>query len=309
MRIRGCPPLSGLPQHLRRPGQHRRVRTTCGAAAATRSTSPPSAFGSRSRRVRSICSTSAGARTGSRLSLRPTCAAKGAGIRAAVEAGAALLAVCGGYQLLGRGYRGRDGSCMPGAGLFPLETDRRRTSHDRRRAARVRARARRASDARGLREPRRSDAARPGRRAARPGCRGFRQRRRVGVRGCRVAAAIGTYLHGPLLPRNPWLADWLLARALAHATARSHLRSSRSTTSWRRQRTPSPRAAHESAAAVRRTKARQASPLRGRVGAGLCPALVTGPRGSRGRRRDRRAASGGGTVGSAGATRSPRARR
>ena len=29
---------------------------------------------------------------------------------------------------------------------------------------------------------------------------------------------IGTYLHGPLLPRNPWLADWLLAQALAHRT-------------------------------------------------------------------------------------------
>jgi CobQ-like glutamine amidotransferase family enzyme len=27
---------------------------------------------------------------------------------------------------------------------------------------------------------------------------------------------IGTYLHGPLLPRNGWLADWLLAQALAH---------------------------------------------------------------------------------------------
>ena len=25
---------------------------------------------------------------------------------------------------------------------------------------------------------------------------------------------IGTYLHGPLLPKNPQLADWLLARAL-----------------------------------------------------------------------------------------------
>ena len=32
-----------------------------------------------------------------------------------------------------------------------------------------------------------------------------------------MAAAIGTYLHGPLLPRNPALADWLLARALEHA--------------------------------------------------------------------------------------------
>jgi CobQ-like glutamine amidotransferase family enzyme len=38
-----------------------------------------------------------------------------------------------------------------------------------------------------------------------------------GFEGCRLGNAIGTYLHGPLLPRNPWLADWLLGRALAHA--------------------------------------------------------------------------------------------
>ena len=40
-----------------------------------------------------------------------------------------------------------------------------------------------------------------------------------GFEGCRLGNALGTYLHGPLLPRNPWLADWLLARALAHAGA------------------------------------------------------------------------------------------
>jgi lipid II isoglutaminyl synthase (glutamine-hydrolysing) len=39
-----------------------------------------------------------------------------------------------------------------------------------------------------------------------------------GFEGCRVGRAIGTYLHGPLLPRNPWLADWLLAQAIAHQT-------------------------------------------------------------------------------------------
>jgi lipid II isoglutaminyl synthase (glutamine-hydrolysing) len=38
-----------------------------------------------------------------------------------------------------------------------------------------------------------------------------------GYEGCVVGNAVGTYLHGPLLPRNPWLADWLLARALEHA--------------------------------------------------------------------------------------------
>ena len=38
---------------------------------------------------------------------------------------------------------------------------------------------------------------------------------RTGFEGCRVGRAVGTYLHGPLLPRNPWLADWLIAQALA----------------------------------------------------------------------------------------------
>ena len=37
-----------------------------------------------------------------------------------------------------------------------------------------------------------------------------------GFEGCRVGTALGTYLHGPLLPRNPALADWLLSRALQH---------------------------------------------------------------------------------------------
>jgi CobQ-like glutamine amidotransferase family enzyme len=37
-----------------------------------------------------------------------------------------------------------------------------------------------------------------------------------GFEGCRRERIYGTYLHGPLLPRNPWLADRLLADALAH---------------------------------------------------------------------------------------------
>ncbi len=54
--------------------------------------------------------------------IAPDLAAKGDAIRAAHDRGVAMLAVCGGYQLLGRGYRGRDGSFMPGAGLFAHET-------------------------------------------------------------------------------------------------------------------------------------------------------------------------------------------
>ena len=53
-----------------------------------------------------------------------------------------------------------------------------------------------------------------------------------GYEGCRAGRVIGTYLHGPLLPRNPWLADWLLAQAAAHASGgEAASRSSRSRTS------------------------------------------------------------------------------
>ena len=37
-----------------------------------------------------------------------------------------------------------------------------------------------------------------------------------GSEGARYREVYATYLHGPVLPKNPWLADHLLARALAH---------------------------------------------------------------------------------------------
>jgi CobQ-like glutamine amidotransferase family enzyme len=45
---------------------------------------------------------------------------------------------------------------------------------------------------------------------------GFGNDGRSGAEGCRYRRVYGTYLHGPLLPRNPWFADRLLAEALAH---------------------------------------------------------------------------------------------
>ncbi|HEY8407293.1 MAG TPA: hypothetical protein VIK66_04895 [Gaiellaceae bacterium] len=138
-------------------------------------------------------------------------AAKAAPLLEAVEGGAALLAVCGGYQLLGRGYRGFHGEDMPGVGLFALET----VAGDTRMIGDVlletdlgpiagfenhAGRTRLDPDAQPL-----------GRVVA-----GFGNDGESGFEGCRVRRAIGTYLHGPLLPRNPHLADWLLAEALAH---------------------------------------------------------------------------------------------
>ena len=141
---------------------------------------------------------------------------KADGVRAAVADGAAVLAVCGGYQLLGRSYRDLQGEDLPGVGLFPLET----VAGDRRmigdvllecelEAGLVRTLAGFENHAG---RTRLDAGAEPlGRVVA-----GFGNDGESGFEGCRVGRAVGTYLHGPLLPRNPWLADWVLAQALAH---------------------------------------------------------------------------------------------
>jgi CobQ-like glutamine amidotransferase family enzyme len=149
--------------------------------------------------------------------IAPDLASRADAIRAAVESGAALLAVCGGYQLLGRGYRGRDGAWMPGAGLFPHETlagarrmigdvllDCELEPGERHTAAGFENHAGRTMLDHG--------AVPLGRVVA-----GYGNDGASGFEGCRVRNAIGTYLHGPLLPRNPWLADWLLSAAIGHA--------------------------------------------------------------------------------------------
>jgi CobQ-like glutamine amidotransferase family enzyme len=150
--------------------------------------------------------------------IAPDIAAKGPALSEAAEGGAVILAVCGGYQLLGRHYRDRYGNELPGAGLLPLHTvagDRRMIGDvlldcefepggPRTLAGFENHAGRTILD----------DGAEPlGRVVA-----GFGNDGESGYEGCRVGRVVGTYLHGPLLPRNPWLADWLLAQAAGHAT-------------------------------------------------------------------------------------------
>jgi len=146
----------------------------------------------------------------------PDLAERGDVLRLAVEAGTALLAVCGGYQLLGRGYRGRDGSWLPGADIFPLET----VAGERRLIGDVLLEVELdgiSTTVAGFENHAGRTLLDPGATALGRVLAGHGNDGASGLEGCRVAAAIGTYLHGPLLPRNPALADWLLARALEHA--------------------------------------------------------------------------------------------
>jgi lipid II isoglutaminyl synthase (glutamine-hydrolysing) len=143
-------------------------------------------------------------------------ATKATALREAVAGGAAMLAVCGGFQLAGRGYTGVDGSRMPGVELLDLDTiagptrlignlvieadldgERRTLVGFENHAGRTRL----------------GPSARPLGRVV----HGHGNNGEDGWEGAVQGAVIGTYLHGPLLPKNPWLADRLILWALRHA--------------------------------------------------------------------------------------------
>ncbi len=133
----------------------------------------------------------------------------------AIEAGLPVLAVCGGYQLLGEYYELQSGERIPGLGLLAVatragkgrligniaiewvsqsgESDGKtivgfenhagRTFHDYAPLGRV--------------------------------LKGHGNNGRDHHEGLQYKGVVGTYIHGPLLPKNPHLADHLLAQALA----------------------------------------------------------------------------------------------
>jgi lipid II isoglutaminyl synthase (glutamine-hydrolysing) len=145
-------------------------------------------------------------------------AGKSAQVLEAAAAGVAVLAVCGGYQLLGRFYRFGNGEELPGVGLFPLHT----IAGERRMIGDILLDCELDPGRRHTLAGFENHAGRtyldPGVEALGRVVAGFGNDGSSGFEGCRVGRAIGTYLHGPLLPRNPWLADWLLEQAIAHQT-------------------------------------------------------------------------------------------
>jgi CobQ-like glutamine amidotransferase family enzyme len=143
-------------------------------------------------------------------------ATKGPAIREGVEAGLALLAVCGAYQLFGRFYRDAAGAELEGAGVFDLYTEHpgegaRRCigniiadwAHEGEGGTVV-----------GFENH-------GGRTVLGTGARPFARVRsglgnngRDGTEGAIYRNAIGTYIHGSLLPKNPVLADHIIRVAL-----------------------------------------------------------------------------------------------
>ena len=139
---------------------------------------------------------------------------KGAALREAVDDGAALLAVCGGYQLLGQSYQLGE-ERIPGLGLVDLETVR---ESGERLIGNVAIEADLGTGPKliaGFENHGGRTHLGPGVQPLGRVVKGFGNNGRDGSEGVREGTLIGTYLHGPLLPKNAWLADHLIALGLA----------------------------------------------------------------------------------------------
>ena len=133
----------------------------------------------------------------------------------AAARGAVILGVCGGYQLLGHSYQLGD-QILPGIGLVDLVTVR---SDGPRLIGNVAIEIELDPNVRrvlagfenhGGRTNLGPDATPLGRVLKGHGNNGV-----DGHEGVRRGNVIGTYLHGPLLPKNVWFADWLIETALS----------------------------------------------------------------------------------------------
>jgi len=132
---------------------------------------------------------------------------------AALGSGASMLAVCGGYQLLGHSYE-MGAESLPGLGLVDLRTVREPGERlignvvievDLGRGPRRLA---------GFENHGGRTYLGTGEQPLGRVVTGFGNNGKDGAEGVHRGRLIGTYLHGPLLPKNAWLADVLIRWAL-----------------------------------------------------------------------------------------------
>jgi lipid II isoglutaminyl synthase (glutamine-hydrolysing) len=149
-----------------------------------------------------------------RLCAADLIANKREGLRDAAASGAVVLGVCGGYQLLGHSYV-LDEEEIDGVGLLDAQTVR---SPGSRLIGNVAIEVALGDGGSGILAGFENHGGRtrlgPGQASLGRVIKGFGNDGRSGFEGAVRGNTIGTYLHGPLLPKNAWFADWLIATAL-----------------------------------------------------------------------------------------------
>lgn len=130
-----------------------------------------------------------------------------------IENGTPGLYICGAYQFLGKYYRGADGAKIKGLGIFDLYTE-----HPGKKKERLIGNAIVKNSNNNIIVGFENHGGRTyiGKRL-KPFAeviKGFGNNGEDKTEGAIYKNSIGTYLHGPILPKNPEIADWLIEKAL-----------------------------------------------------------------------------------------------
>lgn len=130
-------------------------------------------------------------------------------IRKAVEAGMPVLTICGTYQLFGRRFITLEGEEIPGIGIFDTETigSRKRMIGNIVINTTI-------GELVGFENHSGKTQLRSVKQSFGTVLKGFGNNGDDKTEGAQVNNAYGTYLHGPILPKNPVFADHLLLTAL-----------------------------------------------------------------------------------------------
>lgn len=148
---------------------------------------------------------------------------KGRNLRAAIEDGLVMMTVCGGFQLFGEYYQPLEGPVLKGVSIFDARTEgeRWRAIGDILIQSELKE---------GVNTILIGFENHSGRTYLGPGCKplgrvisGVGNNGRDNTEGARYLNCFGTYLHGPLLPKNPVLADYLIELALERRYGKKEL--------------------------------------------------------------------------------------
>ena len=135
-------------------------------------------------------------------------------LRSLAADGTPMLMICGMYQLFGKAFITVDGQTLPGLGILDVTT----RGNEKRMIGPV-VLSTEFGDVVGYENHSGSTVLGEGQEAFGSVRSGYGNNGEDGHEGARTNNVVGSYLHGPILPANPHLADWLIARAVEKALA------------------------------------------------------------------------------------------
>lgn len=151
-----------------------------------------------------------GGQDAGQLAIQDDLLSRGEELKTLANDGVPMLLICGMYQLFGRQFVTNDGSIIRGIGVLPVET----TAGEERLIGNITLESERFGTIVGYEnhsgQTFLDDTVQPLGKVV----RGAGNNNTDGTEGVQFNNVIATYLHGSLLPKNPTIADFLIAKAL-----------------------------------------------------------------------------------------------